>query len=214
MEKLKDPAMLLSVANSIGIVGSTAYFYKQLETMRAEMVKMSQVLTTVLRKVAEVEKGDQHKNETIHALSEQIKRLNEQIERIPTFEHIDNIDVDISEIIDVLCENNIPVERPSQAPRGRRSGDRRDPRRDCDIDDRRYDRRESSARTSTMRSRTDTSRDFDSRPQSTRSARTQPAQSTQRPQPTPRQDTRQDVKQETYDDDLDLIGEVRRQTHS
>ena len=207
MEKLKDPAMLLSVANSIGLVGSTAYFYKQLEAVRIDMVKMSQTLTAVLRKISEMEKGEQHKSETVHALSDQIKRLNEQIERLPSFDHVDNLDLDLSEIVEILAENNITVERPSQAPRGRRSGDRRDPyRRESDVDDKRYDR---TQRTTTLKSRGDTSRDLDSRQQSGRTPRTQPAlrdQPTQRQQSTPKQ-----TYGESYDDDLDLIGEVRRQ---
>ena len=199
MEKLKDPAMLLSVANSIGLVGSTAYFYKQLEAIRLDMVKMSQTLTAVLRKVAEIEKGEQHKSETVHALGDQIKRLNEQIERLPSFGDFDNIDLDLTEIVDVLMENNISIERPSQASRGRRSGDRRDSRREPSVE-RRYDR---NPRTPMTRSRPDTTRDSDTRAQSARTPRNP---RDQRPQ-TVKQDTR-DV---SYDDDLDLIGEVRRQ---
>jgi hypothetical protein len=231
METLKDPAMLLSVANSIGIVGSIAYFYKQQEAQRLEMVKISQTLTVLLKKMAEFEKNDQHKSETIHALSEQIKRFNDQIDRMPTLDHINNIDdqiermptfddinnvdIDLTEIIEVLAQKDIKIERPSLSYRARRSGDRRDPpRREPE-----YDRSErGSARSD--RSRTDTSRDFDSRPQSGRNTRSYPQnrQQQQTPRQVPRQTPgpRQEVKHEThheYDDDMDLIGEVRRQTH-
>lgn len=228
MEKLKDPAMLLSVANSIGIVGSTAYFYKQQEALRLEMVKFSQTLTVVLRKLAEIEKNDQHKSDTIHTLSEQIKRFNDQLERmptfdtitdidnqlerVPTFDDIDNIDLDITDIIEALALKEIRVER--RIHHRPRSGDRRDPHRRDPVETQRYDRSERGS-TRSDRSRTDTSRDFDSRPQSGRSARGHlQNRQHQAPKPVPRHNpgSRQDSKHE-YDDDLDLIGEVTRQTH-
>lgn len=212
MEKLKDPAMLLSVANSIGLIGTTAYFYKQLEAIRLDMVKMSQTLTGVLRKISEMEKGEQNKSEALHVLNDQIKRINEQIDELPSFDAIDNMDIDLSEIIAVLEENNISVERPSQIQRSRRSGDRRAPNRrnatEPDVDD----RREVAARRITVRSsdrsersRSDLSRDTDLRPvrQTVRELR---------PQPT-RTEPRQEQRSEStgYEEDADLIGEVRRQ---
>lgn len=220
MEKLKDPAMLLSVANSIGLIGTTAYFYKQLEAIRLDMVKMSQTLTGVLRKISEMEKGEQNKSEALHVLNDQIKRINDQIDELPSFDAIDNMDIDLSEIIAVLEENNIPVERPSQLQRTRRSGDRRVPNRrnapEPDIDD----RRETSARRANVRSsdrsdrsdrsRIDSSRDMDSRQivrQPIRESRPQPMRND------PRQESRQEQRGDStgYEDDADLIGEVRRQ---
>lgn len=121
METIKDPAMILSVANSIGLVGSIYYTYKQLEGLRTDVNKLHQNLTTILRKVAELEKGDQAKTESLHALSDEIKRINENISNIP----LDSIESDFIEIVSILEENEIYVERPSQ-PRSRyTSGDRR-----------------------------------------------------------------------------------------
>jgi hypothetical protein len=132
MEKLKDPAMLLSIANSIGLVGTTAYFYKQIEAIRSDMVKISQTLTGVLRKITEMEKGEQNKSEVLHTLTDQIRHINEEINALPLPGTIDNMDLDLTEILAVLEEHDIIVDRPSQASYGRRSGDRRTPRKNLD----------------------------------------------------------------------------------
>jgi cell fate (sporulation/competence/biofilm development) regulator YmcA (YheA/YmcA/DUF963 family) len=208
MEKFKDPAMLLSVANSIALVGTTAYFYKQLEATRLDLGKVAQTLQGVLRKLSEMEKNEQHKGEALHTLNDQIKRINEQLEEMPSLNETDNMDMDLSEIIAVLSENSIVVERPSQVGRySRRSGDRKQSRRDSDVEER--DRRDvgrrparavDNARTvdSTRSSRVESTHD--------RERTTQPA----RPAPSARQ---QPAPTQSYDnnDDTDLIGEVRRQ---
>lgn len=214
MERLKDPAMLLSVANSIGLVGTTAYFYKQLESIRLDMVKMSQTLTGILRKLTELEKGDQHKNEALHSLNDQIKRINDQIDDLPTFDNFDNMDLDLSELFAALEENNIPIERPSLIQRSRRSGDRRGSSRrqsvESDVDDRRdTSTRRNSARSNDRFSR-DTSRDLDVRPRQNTNRNV----SSRKEHNSDRQDTRNELLPNLYDDDADLIGEVRRQQNT
>jgi len=111
MEALKDKAMYLTVANSVGLFGATTYFYRQLETMKLDMVKISQTLTGIVRKLSEIEKGDQNKTEALHTLNEQIKRMNDELESIQLIDIIDN---DIEELVNVLQDNNINFDRPSQ----------------------------------------------------------------------------------------------------
>lgn len=204
MEKLKEPSMLLSVANSIGIVGITAYFYKQIEAQRLDLIKMSQTLTVIARKLAEMEKGEQHKGEALHTLNDQIKTINQQLENMPSFDTFNNMDDDVSEIIAVLEENNIPVDRPSQTVRSRRNGDRKHGSRRTDEDD----RMSSSSRRSNIRS-------------SDRSYMKEEGRASARDdiRPSSRRDTsrdnrpRQELRQEPcYDDDNDLINQVRQQT--
>jgi TolA-binding protein len=208
MEKLKDPAMILAITANIGVVGTSAYFYKQLEAIRADLVKMSQTLTGVVRKLAEMEKGDQHKGEALHTLNDQVKNINQAIEDLPSFESIDNLDIDLNEIIAVLEENNIPIERPSQARRIR-SGDRRDrPRRSNVMDDQMEAvRPESSARRNTSRT-SDRSR-TDDRMRSD-DVRTPSRRETMR-QPQSRMDPRTEPAQSYDEDDRDLIDIIRRQ---
>jgi len=138
MEKIKDPAMLLSIANSIGLVGTTTYFYKQLESMRTDMVKISQTLGGVIRKMSELEKTDQHKTESLHSLNDQIKNISTALDDISTPSMNEDLDLDLNEIIVVLEEHNIVVERPSQNIKPYRSGDRRgNSRRDVDHEEKR-----------------------------------------------------------------------------
>ena len=210
MEKLKDPAMLLSVANSIGIVGITAYFYKQLEAQRLDLIKLSQTLTAVTRKVAEMEKGEQNKGEALHALNNQIKEVNQQLENMPSFDPIDNFDLDLNEIITVLEENNILIDRPSQVVRPRRSGDRRSTPRHQDEDD----RQSTSSRRATVRSGDRSSTRDEGRTSARDDARAPPPRRDTNRDFRPRQESRQEPRPESgnnYDDDIDLISQVRQQ---
>jgi hypothetical protein len=207
MEKVKDPAMVLSVVDLLGLVGTIFYFYKQNEAIRSDMVKITQTLGGVVRKLAEMEKSDQQKGEVLHGLNEQIKQLDQRISEVPNIEFADMIDGDLDEIVAALADNSIEVDRAKSYSQPRRSGDRRGPSRrptsEPDVDDRR-DRR-GSGRDSRLSSRPssrdsvvirdnprestrDTGRDTGREP--IREPRLQPAQSAE--------------------DDTDLIGDVRR----
>jgi TolA-binding protein len=122
MDKFKDPAMLLSIADAVGLVGVTFYFYKQLETMRSDINKTNQNITKIVAKLGEMEKGDQNKNEMVQALNDQMKRLGYEIDDLSSLEN--NITDDIEEIIKSLESNNIIIERPGQKSKYK-SGDRK-----------------------------------------------------------------------------------------
>ena len=214
--------MLLSVANSVGLVGITAYFYKQLEAQRLDLIKISQTLTAVTRKVAEMEKGEQNKGEALHALNNQIKEVTQRIENMPTFDPVDNLDVDLDEIIYALEENNIRVDRPSQVVRPRRGGDRRGTGRRQEEDDRpsSYGRR-ATARSSERSSTRDEGR-FSGRDESRFSGRDESrvaprGRDTMPPARdfAPGQDYRHRQEQwsetSNYEEDNDIINQVRQQ---
>ena len=117
MDKLKDPAMALSITNTVGIVGTTVYFYKQLEAMRSDMDKVSKTLGIALKKIGELEKNEQNKTEALHTVSNQLKNVNELINELPSFEPIEDLESDIAEIVDMLQQNKIEVTRPSLEPK-------------------------------------------------------------------------------------------------
>lgn len=125
MEQLKDPATLLSIINSIGIAGSTFYFYKQGETFQLNIDKIQQSLTVCVGKNKELDQGYRQLVEGLRLLSEQVKAINGKIEDLPNHDNIRMIDDDLEEIIETLQEHNIDVQLPS---RRIRSGDRRDNR--------------------------------------------------------------------------------------
>ena len=145
MEKVKEPAMVLSIVNSVALVGTIGYFYKQMQEDRQNMQKIAQTLSGVVRKLTDIEKGEQNKGEALHTLNDEVKRLNQALTELPTFEALDNLDVDMDEIITMLNENNISVERPSLIPKKRtnRRGDSRNDSRGDSRNDLRSDSRNS-----------------------------------------------------------------------
>jgi TolA-binding protein len=187
METLKDKAMYLTVANSVGLFGATTYFYRQLETMKLDMVKISQTLTGIIRKLSEIEKNDQNKTEALHTLNEQIKRMNDELESVQLIDIIDN---DIEELVGVLQDNNINFERTSvqnKTQNKKQNNSRRD-------NDERKDVRRKPIKNDkfTDKKRGDSFRDVDNYSSSRLS-----------------KDQRKPVKYEE-DEDEDLIGEVRK----
>lgn len=196
MEKLKDPAMSLSLANSVALVGSTIYFYRQLEVMRADMVKVTQTLNGLVRKIAEIDKIDQQKSEALHLLNDQVKSIGDSLDNLGSSEAVETVEMDLTELYNALNENNIVVERPSYFQRSRRSGDRRfNSRRDTDFEDRRDTSRKASLRSQP-------SRDTETKVRTPTSGRSTPKREPVVDSPS------------LYEEDTDLIGEVRRQTRT
>jgi len=119
--------MALAIANSALSIGSAFYFYKQLESERLNIIKISQTISGLVKKVTEMEKSDQNRGEAIHTLNDQVNNIKRQVEEGSLSDLLEDLDIDIDEIVTVLDEHEIPVERPSKMTRPRRSGDRRNP---------------------------------------------------------------------------------------
>lgn len=190
MEKIKEPAMLLSLVNSFGLVGLTAYCYKQLEAQRLELMIVTKNLSAIANKLTQMEKGERDKVEIYHSLNDQIKNVSEQVQNMPSINEIENFEEDFQEIVAVLQENNISVERPSQMQRYRRSGDRRSSQRNFVAEDR-YN---SSGKRSVSNSRSNTIDEMKllkRRGRGIQENRTEPG---------------------NFDDDVDLINLARQQT--
>jgi len=134
MDKIKEHSSYVTMANTVGIISSAVYFQRQLDVVKADMKKSSQTLTGIVRKLAEIEKGDQNKTEALHTLNEHVKRMNDALNDIP---QIDKIEEDLDEIVNVLTEHNIEVDRPSlhnKKQQNKNQGYRRD--RDREMEDR------------------------------------------------------------------------------
>jgi hypothetical protein len=110
MDKMKEHSSYVTMANTVGIISSAVYFQRQLDVVKADMKKSTLTLTGIVRKLAEIEKGDQNKTEALHTLNEHVKRMNDALNDIP---QIDKIEEDLDEIVNVLTEHNIEVDRPS-----------------------------------------------------------------------------------------------------
>lgn len=111
MDKIKDSSMLLSIINSVGLVGITFYFYKQLESIRSDLFRVTQTLSGVVKKVTDLDKINQSENEMLRNLNRQIKKINQKIEEIPSLDSIDDLKLDINEIFKTLENNDIIVRK-------------------------------------------------------------------------------------------------------
>jgi len=111
VDRLKDPATLLSVVDAIGLVGATYYFYKQNESLRADMQKMSQSIGAMVKKLGELEKTSQQNVEAVRVLNEQIKPINEQMKQFSdTITDMSGMEEDLEMITATLEKHNIPIE--------------------------------------------------------------------------------------------------------
>lgn len=130
--------------------------------------------------------------EVLHTLNDQIKVIETQLKELPSPDSIEDINIDIEEIVEVLNNSNIPIDRPSLAPR-RRSGDRRLSRREEE------ERREASAsRRQPVRSGERVPRSFGSTSRDTgRHSRVK------NPEP------EEEYEEEEVEDDEELIAAVR-----
>lgn len=133
MEQLKDPATFLAIINTIAVTGSTFYFYKQGETFRVDIDKISGNMTSCTDKIRLLDNKCRTTEEGLKTLNQKLFRIEEMIKDLPTNDNIRILDDDIEEIVETMADNKINITRPSQRFR---SGDRRD-RRDRDVRDRR-----------------------------------------------------------------------------
>jgi cell fate (sporulation/competence/biofilm development) regulator YmcA (YheA/YmcA/DUF963 family) len=121
MDKIKDPAMVLSTTSLIGLIGTTTYFFQQISTIKSDMLKMSDALTKLAIQVRELHNGDEHKNEALQMLGEQVKSINQKIELLPSIDDIQDISEDLEGIVETLQDNNIEATLQSQQPKKRRN---------------------------------------------------------------------------------------------
>jgi len=128
MEKLKDPSMIVGTVALVSSLGSTFYFYHEIENMKKELTVISTTLNTLSAKVARSEKLDVGRTEVLQTLDNRIGELARRIDQLPTYdEHVDTRE-DIDELVASLRDNNIDVVLPSQGgPQSARSS--RDSRR-------------------------------------------------------------------------------------
>ena len=69
MESLKRPEMVLSVANTVGLIGVVTYFNKQQQSLQAELVKVSDHLSSTIKKIAELQGQCQQINKVVEMLN-------------------------------------------------------------------------------------------------------------------------------------------------
>ena len=159
MEKLKEPEMFLSVANSAGLFCVAGYFYKQLELIKQEQEKTGKALAFILKKITELETSNKGKTEVIKEINSQLKTINEHVATLE-----EDVIPDVDEIIHTLEENGMNVERQAYVPpkyqkKQTRGGRSRDTDTDVSVRSNRSSRQEK--RPTTSRQRQDSDDDAD-----------------------------------------------------
>lgn len=194
MEKMKDPAFLLSAAGAIGLIGNTVYFYKQIEALRESLTRMETSLNSVVGKVSKLEREDTHTKEAITTLGGQIKEFNSKLDQLPSLASVKNINTDIEDIIISLKDSGITVNRPNltRLPVYERPNSFRDNDRDRDWERERERERDREREKERERERQERERDRDRERERDRVV-------------IPRSDVG------SYDVDADLIRQVRGQ---
>lgn len=150
MEKCKEPAMVLSMINSLGLVGAVTYFYKQNEAAKIEIARLSESIKSLSNRIHNIEKGEQTKAETMLVLNNKVRELGGVVEDI-TNEDLENLENDVKEIIGALEENdiNVNIEKPSTG--GKRRGSSKQSSRRTTDDERKTDSRRRSVKQQTPR---------------------------------------------------------------
>jgi hypothetical protein len=119
METLKDPAMMLSVVNTVGLLGEIFYTFKRMETVDENIAKLNAQATKSVSMMTEIKKENKMTKEHLQLLTTQYNQFTDKLKELS------DLSDDITDIIDTLYDHDIEVV-PSE--RSHRSGDRRDAR--------------------------------------------------------------------------------------
>lgn len=125
MDKLKDPALVVSVVDLVGLIGLAGYFYKQNEYLKEDILKISNSLDATISKLREIEKKNDVTCEGLQLLNDQVKTTKHNMNNSPNYTDIDNIENNIENIMRGLKDNNINVESTMPMDRSRMMSGRR-----------------------------------------------------------------------------------------
>lgn len=135
MESAKQPATIISLANSIGLVGVTVYFYKQLALMQVQLAQLNTHVSTAIKELDALKKTGPHIQQLGQAIGELntgLGKIDALVKTLPVMDDIDVLGDDVDNVIQTLEQSGITVERGSSSrSRCSRSGhrDRRPPPR-------------------------------------------------------------------------------------
>jgi len=130
MDKMKDPAMLLATVDTVAIAGISWYFYKRDEEVRETIKKIETQLALLTTDVNTMKKSGNSSEKAVSICNQNINDCKEQVREINNkLDFTRFMEEDIYEIAEVMRSNNMNLQLPSDYRRGKRSGDRRDPRR-------------------------------------------------------------------------------------
>jgi Tfp pilus assembly protein PilO len=125
MDVVKQPAMALSIINTVTIIGTTGWFYKQITSLQAEQAKINELLATTIKKLEDHQKviiQIPKIIETLKNMNIQINELKKAYDEISEKgEELDEMKDLIDNITDTLNDNGISVDQPRKSSGSSRS---------------------------------------------------------------------------------------------
>lgn len=106
MESLKEPKSLLTVANLVGLIATSAYFYKQNEMLKEELMRVSQLTDSLSKRMDKVEEHKTAQTEMVKKLHLNVKDMQREINYVD----VEGIEDQINTIIHTLEQSQIPLE--------------------------------------------------------------------------------------------------------
>lgn len=135
MESLKNPALVLSSVSLLGVLGSTGYFYKRIESLDEELQKFSDVVERMGRRMG---KEDESKVQ-LEAVSKNLRQFGEilgtfQGEVASLEGSIKEVERKLALIISSLEEEGIVVELKKKGRRKKKELEEKSDSSDSDED--------------------------------------------------------------------------------
>src|SRR3990167_1369950 len=126
METMKQPAMILSTANTVAIIGIAAYFFRKTSALEAELLEIKTNLQSTVNKVKTIPETAQYQDivNTINRLGSFTQRLEKIVENNETafFEESDAIQENLELIASALDKASVPVRLVKSRRKTKRGG--------------------------------------------------------------------------------------------
>lgn len=113
MEKIKDPAMILSIVDAAAIVGLTAYTYNAIKEVKEKQVEQTKTIQTLLTKINRLENDRKGLDNTVNTIDNEVKSLRDDVSSSSTIEQLDELQADLEAIVTTLKDKQIEVKLPS-----------------------------------------------------------------------------------------------------
>ena len=135
MESLKRPEMIIAIVAATGVLGSSVYFYRKINSQHSELEKLSEHLASTVRQVAEIKAQSQALPDLREAIQKLNVHINQQTKIVTDkiasqHEEFDELQYAIKVITKALKAGGVDIN--TKMPRRSRRSSRRQSRYDSD----------------------------------------------------------------------------------
>lgn len=122
METVKKPEVLLTVGNTVAIVGVSVYFYKQIAALKSELSELTEHLKTSVKKFQNIQENVASKTEMekyLTALNLKIEQTQKNIQDMDSGDGLELLEDALEDLSELLTESGVEWSYP---PKRRRRG--------------------------------------------------------------------------------------------